>query len=126
MLPPSIVFLGVFASQIYVLSVHLPRKLMTGLSGESPEWRQALQTSRLYATANIAMAVAGASLLLAFFFVDALATMTPALLTVGGFFFLQMTPLAIVVAPVLARSPAIELEPNVLPGRCGWRISYRP
>ncbi|MDH3523532.1 MAG: hypothetical protein OES32_08080 [Acidobacteriota bacterium] len=101
-----IVFAVVFASQIYLLSVHLPRKLTARRAAESPEWQQALQTSRFYAPANIALAVAGAILLSAFLFTDALAAMTPALLAIGGYFFLQMAPLAIVAGPVLARSPA--------------------
>jgi len=46
-----------FRQQVYLLSVHVPRKLTTGPSGESPEWRQALQTSRFYAKANIVLAM---------------------------------------------------------------------
>jgi hypothetical protein len=109
----DIVFAGVFASQVYLLSFHVPRTLTTDLTGESAQWRQALQTSRLYATANRVLVAVGASLLVAFFFADTLAAMTPALLAVGGFFFLQMAPLSIVVGPVLARSPAIRRVPDV-------------
>ena len=103
----AIVFAGVFVSQIYLLSVHVPRKLTVGRGGDSPEWSRALQASRFYAAANAALTVAGATLLWAFFFVETLAAMTPALLAVGGFFFLQVTPLAIVAGRALARSPAI-------------------
>jgi hypothetical protein len=113
MMLTDIVIAGVFASQIYLLSIHVPRRLTLRHSGESPEWRQALQTSRFYVKANIVLAVVGASLLLAFFSLDTLAAMTPALLTVGGFFFLQMAPLAIVAGPVLARAPAIERVTDV-------------
>ena len=109
----AIVFAGVFASQIYLLSVFLPHKLRARQAGESPEWQQALQESRLYAPANIALAVVGTFLLSAFLFKDALAAMTPALLAIGGFFFLQMAPLAIVAGPAIARSPAIAHMANV-------------
>ncbi len=109
----DIVFAGIFASQIYLLSFYVPRKLTTGLSGESPEWRLVLKASRGYATASIVLVVAGAILLSAFFLVDTLAAMTPALLAVGGFFLLQMAPLVIVAGPVLARSPAIAPAPDV-------------
>jgi hypothetical protein len=102
----SIAFAVIFASQIYLLSVHVPRKLTARRDEEPPEWQQALQSSRFYAAANIAVAVAGAVLLAAFLLLDAPAAMTPTLLAIGGFSFLQMAPLAIVAGPVLARSPA--------------------
>ena len=103
----AVLFTVVFASQISFLSIHVPRKFAARAAGECPDWQRALQASRFYALANIALAVAGTGLLSAFLFVDVLAAMTPALLAVATYFFLQMAPLAIVAGPVLARRPEV-------------------
>jgi hypothetical protein len=80
-----------FASQIVLLSIYHPRMLRR-IGERFSQADPNVASLGTYAVLNNIIAVAGLGLLVAFFYFTTFDDMTTILLTIGLFFFLQLTP----------------------------------